>query len=125
MILMCVVARGTAEENHISKVRGQAVDTPASGQEEEPPEGYYAFVESPNAEPPKVRPPPYIDSDKECYGTISLVNESLSFSKIILHSFPINRDFTILQTPASREKVSSRFTMSAATLTRATFREIL
>ncbi|XP_014203484.1 uncharacterized protein LOC106635844 [Copidosoma floridanum] len=33
---------------------------------DEPPEGYYAFVESPNAEPPKVRPPPYIDSDKEC-----------------------------------------------------------
>lgn len=27
--------------------------------EEEPPEGYYAFVESPNAEPPRVRPPPY------------------------------------------------------------------
>ncbi|CAH1186049.1 unnamed protein product [Phyllotreta striolata] len=26
---------------------------------DEPPEGYYAFVESPNAEPPRVRPPPY------------------------------------------------------------------
>lgn len=26
---------------------------------EEPPEGYFAFVESPNAEPPRVRPPPY------------------------------------------------------------------
>ena len=37
---------------------------------DEPPEGYYAFVESPNAEPPKVRPPPYINSDKECQGNL-------------------------------------------------------
>lgn len=37
-------------------------------EETEPPEGYYAFVESPNADPPKVRPPPYAESDKECYG---------------------------------------------------------
>ncbi|XP_001604933.2 uncharacterized protein LOC100121327 [Nasonia vitripennis] len=36
---------------------------------DEPPEGYYAFVESPNAEPPKVRPPPYVDSEKECHDT--------------------------------------------------------
>lgn len=31
----------------------------ASGNSDEPPEGYYAFVESPNATPPRVRPPPY------------------------------------------------------------------
>ncbi|KDR20342.1 hypothetical protein L798_05509, partial [Zootermopsis nevadensis] len=37
----------------------------------EPPEGYYAFVESPNAEPPRVRRPPYQQSDKECPGTHS------------------------------------------------------
>ena len=35
---------------------------------QEPPEGYYAFVESPNAEPPRVRRPPYQHSDKECPG---------------------------------------------------------
>jgi len=35
---------------------------------QEPPEGYYAFVESPNAEPPRVRRPPYQNSEKECPG---------------------------------------------------------
>jgi hypothetical protein len=35
---------------------------------QEPPEGYYAFVESPNAEPPRVRRPPYQHSNKECSG---------------------------------------------------------
>lgn len=35
---------------------------------EEPPEGYYAFIESPSAEPPKVRRPPYVQSDMECPG---------------------------------------------------------
>ncbi|XP_044735497.1 uncharacterized protein LOC123297783 [Chrysoperla carnea] len=33
---------------------------------EEPPEGYYAFVASPNAEPPKVRPPPYSQMEVDC-----------------------------------------------------------
>ncbi|KAJ8963364.1 hypothetical protein NQ318_018837 [Aromia moschata] len=33
---------------------------------EEPPEGYYAFVESPNAEPPRVRPPPYPYAPVDC-----------------------------------------------------------
>ncbi|XP_044264537.1 uncharacterized protein LOC123011246 [Tribolium madens] len=33
---------------------------------EEPPEGYYAFVESPNAEPPRVRPPPYTHAPTDC-----------------------------------------------------------
>ncbi|XP_013168851.1 PREDICTED: uncharacterized protein LOC106118682 [Papilio xuthus] len=42
---------------------------PASSTEsEEPPEGYYAFVESPNATPPRVRPPPYRQSSAECGG---------------------------------------------------------
>lgn len=35
---------------------------------EEPPEGYYAFIESPSAEPPKIRRPPYVQSDVECPG---------------------------------------------------------
>lgn len=34
---------------------------------DEPPEGYYAFIESPNAIPPRVRPPPYTNTDEECY----------------------------------------------------------
>ncbi|XP_055918251.1 uncharacterized protein LOC129950361 [Eupeodes corollae] len=33
---------------------------------EEPPEGYYAFVESPNSVPPKVRPPPYTHVNVDC-----------------------------------------------------------
>lgn len=33
---------------------------------DEPPEGYYAFVESPNAEPPRVRPPPYSFTPVDC-----------------------------------------------------------
>lgn len=65
MILMCASAFG---ESINSKLEHQMNDS-SSLQEEEPPEGYYAFIQSPNAEPPKVRPPPYIDSDKECYDT--------------------------------------------------------
>ncbi|XP_065167869.1 uncharacterized protein spz6 [Atheta coriaria] len=36
---------------------------------EDPPEGYYAFVESPNAEPPRVRPPPYTFASVDCGST--------------------------------------------------------
>ena len=70
LILISIAPFALPEENHNAKVRPQSPESPATGQEEEPPEGYYAFVESPNAEPPKVRPPPYIDSDKDCYGTL-------------------------------------------------------
>ncbi|XP_018573212.1 uncharacterized protein LOC108912465 [Anoplophora glabripennis] len=38
----------------------------SSNEIEEPPEGYYAFVESPNAEPPRVRPPPYTQTPVDC-----------------------------------------------------------
>ncbi|XP_026498120.2 uncharacterized protein LOC113402160 [Vanessa tameamea] len=38
----------------------------AQSDAEEPPEGYYAFVESPNATPPRVRPPPYRQVTSEC-----------------------------------------------------------
>lgn len=37
-----------------------------SGQE--PPEGYYAFIEASRMEPPHVRPPPYFKSTKLCPG---------------------------------------------------------
>lgn len=40
--------------------------SPSDYGEEQPPEGYYAFVESPNAVPPKVRPPPYTFVNAEC-----------------------------------------------------------
>lgn len=68
MILLC--ASSYAEEHEKSKSTKPIANENESikGGEDEPPEGYYAFVESPNAEPPRVRPPPYIDSDKECYG---------------------------------------------------------
>jgi hypothetical protein len=44
--------------------------TRAQGQQDllEPPEGYYAFEEAPNAEPPRVRRPPYLQSDMPCAG---------------------------------------------------------
>ncbi|XP_076259826.1 spaetzle domain-containing protein 6 [Rhynchophorus ferrugineus] len=34
--------------------------------DEHPPEGYYAFVKAPNAEPPRVRPPPYSFPSVDC-----------------------------------------------------------
>ena len=34
--------------------------------EETPPDGYYAFIESPSSLPPKVKPPPYTTSNKDC-----------------------------------------------------------
>ncbi|XP_054278672.1 uncharacterized protein LOC128997116 [Macrosteles quadrilineatus] len=39
---------------------------------EDTPEGYYAFVESPNIVPPQVRPPPYLRSSKPCAGLMDL-----------------------------------------------------
>ncbi|XP_015604526.1 uncharacterized protein LOC107272166 [Cephus cinctus] len=63
-IMMLLCACTLAEE-----LRTKDGNSQGDNEEVEPPEGYYAFVESPNAEPPKVRPPPYIDSDKECYDT--------------------------------------------------------
>lgn len=35
---------------------------------QEPPEGYFAFEEAPNAEPPRVRRPPYLQTDVPCAG---------------------------------------------------------
>lgn len=65
MILLCASSYSAEEKSKNTK---PVVNDNESTRTEEPPEGYYAFVESPNAEPPRVRPPPYIDSDKECYG---------------------------------------------------------
>ncbi|KAH8346346.1 hypothetical protein KR084_006321, partial [Drosophila pseudotakahashii] len=45
---------------------GFAQQSPSDYGEEQPPEGYYAFVESPNAVPPKVRLPPYTFINAEC-----------------------------------------------------------
>lgn len=68
MVILC--ASTCAESNEKSRNTKLVANNSESTGREEPPEGYYAFVESPNAEPPRVRPPPYIDSDKECYGTV-------------------------------------------------------
>nr|AAO01073.1 CG9196-PA [Drosophila virilis] len=50
--------------------RGQLPQSPSQASPtdygEEPPEGYYAFVESPNAVPPRVRPPPYTFINADC-----------------------------------------------------------
>ncbi|CAH2057983.1 unnamed protein product, partial [Iphiclides podalirius] len=54
--LSCVVSQQTA-----------AV-APTTEDSEEPPEGYYAFVESPNATPPRVRGPPYRQGSAPCPG---------------------------------------------------------
>ncbi|XP_050432845.1 uncharacterized protein LOC126840896 [Adelges cooleyi] len=43
-----------------------STDSTDSGQE--PPEGYYAFIEAPRMDPPQVRPPPYFKSTKLCPG---------------------------------------------------------
>ncbi|CAG9818675.1 unnamed protein product [Phaedon cochleariae] len=43
--------------------RPTTADSPTTS---DPPEGYYAFIESPNAEPPAVRPPPYTHVRQDC-----------------------------------------------------------
>lgn len=50
----------------------------AGSTEEEPPEGYYAFIESPSALPPKVRPPPYTHVKVDC----KEVNSKKSFVSV-------------------------------------------
>lgn len=67
MIVLCGFTYGAENSEKEKSSKPSAINTIV--QEDEPPEGYYAFVESPNAEPPKVKPPPYIDSDKECHDT--------------------------------------------------------
>uniref|UniRef100_A0A1A9V6A7 Spaetzle domain-containing protein n=1 Tax=Glossina austeni TaxID=7395 RepID=A0A1A9V6A7_GLOAU len=49
---------------------------------EEPPEGYYAFVESPNAIPPKVRPPPYTHVTSNCKNVANGKKSSVSVNNI-------------------------------------------
>ena len=69
MILLCATV--FADD---SRARGDnnSIANKNEVQDDEPPKGYYAFVQSPNAEPPKVKPPPYIDSDKECHGNFNI-----------------------------------------------------
>lgn len=48
---------------------------------DETPEGYYAFIEASNVEPPQVRPPPYFRSDRLCPGkTVYLYEYIISMS---------------------------------------------
>lgn len=86
MILLCVSSSFTEDHEKSKSTKPIANDDESvKGGEDEPPEGYYAFVESPNAEPPRVRPPPYIDSDKECYGRSGICKER-HISKRDVHS---------------------------------------
>lgn len=43
-------------------VKANEVESP----EESPPEGYYAFIQSPSSFPPTVRPPPYQSVNADC-----------------------------------------------------------
>ncbi|CAH1725573.1 uncharacterized protein LOC114119106 isoform X1 [Aphis gossypii] len=45
-----------------------STDLPTVDSGQEPPEGYYAFIEAPRMEPPQVRSPPYFKSNKLCPG---------------------------------------------------------
>ncbi|XP_071452224.1 uncharacterized protein spz6, partial [Hetaerina americana] len=47
---------------------GSSSTSSADDEIHEPPEGYYAFIESPNAEPPRVRRPPYQHTNARCPG---------------------------------------------------------
>ncbi|XP_041971716.1 uncharacterized protein LOC121727789 [Aricia agestis] len=67
VFLVVLAAAGVTEPTVEPKAAG-AVDNNATDTEE-PPEGYYAFVESPNATPPRVRPPPYRQVATECAGS--------------------------------------------------------
>ncbi|XP_026735364.1 uncharacterized protein LOC113499191 [Trichoplusia ni] len=66
-LVLCISARFVLPEPTLAP----PTDAPAEPRdetltEEEPPEGYYAFVESPNATPPRVRPPPYRQVSSPC-----------------------------------------------------------
>lgn len=88
---MCASALGEPSSSKL----GQQMNDSSSLPEEEPPEGYYAFIQSPNAEPPKVRPPPYIDSDKECHGKSTFIYIFFLFLFLYfnLHSMPSQSRF--------------------------------
>lgn len=75
---MCLTCHAN---EHPDTKQTKSNDVDSTTESNEPPEGYYAFVKSPNAEPPKVRPPPYIDSDKECYGTCCAILMTLVLQK--------------------------------------------
>ncbi|XP_068965472.1 uncharacterized protein spz6 isoform X1 [Bombus flavifrons] len=97
MVLLCILCH--ANEYSDTK-QSKPNDVDSTTESNEPPEGYYAFVKSPNAEPPKVRPPPYIDSDKECYDTgkqgkgyVSIHNICGDLNKGYIPRNPMNQYF--------------------------------
>ncbi|KAJ8680417.1 hypothetical protein QAD02_016204 [Eretmocerus hayati] len=96
MILLCATC--FAEDYKDKDKFGSADKNTLSA--DEPPEGYYAFVESPNAEPPKVKPPPYLDSDQECHDTgkqgkgfVSIHNICGDLNKGYLPKNPMKQSF--------------------------------
>uniref|UniRef100_A0A2A4JZK0 Uncharacterized protein n=1 Tax=Heliothis virescens TaxID=7102 RepID=A0A2A4JZK0_HELVI len=66
-LMLCLSARCALPEPTAAPTEPPAEPRDdALGDAEEPPEGYYAFVESPNATPPRVRPPPYRQVTSAC-----------------------------------------------------------
>ncbi|KAJ8708521.1 hypothetical protein PYW07_010646 [Mythimna separata] len=66
-LILCVTTRLVLPEPTVTPTEATAEPRDeALGDSEEPPEGYYAFVESPNATPPRVRPPPYRQVTSSC-----------------------------------------------------------
>ena len=97
MILLCAACttgeiRGNEEKD---------LNENSNLQDEDNLTGYFAFVESPNAQPPKVRPPPYIDSDQNCQestgkqekGFVSIHNICGDLNKGYLPRNPMKQDF--------------------------------
>ncbi|CAB0036272.1 unnamed protein product [Trichogramma brassicae] len=102
--MILLFAACLAEDADHVKGGGNSINNPTTTttSPDEPPEGYYAFVESPNAEPPKVRPPPYANSDKECHetgskqggkGFVSVHNICGDLNKGFIPKNPMNHKF--------------------------------
>ncbi|XP_075985951.1 spaetzle domain-containing protein 6 [Anticarsia gemmatalis] len=71
-LILCISSRAVLPEPTAPPPASAEADASAEpreetlGDTEDPPEGYYAFVESPNATPPRVRPPPYRQVASPC-----------------------------------------------------------
>nr|XP_049706166.1 uncharacterized protein LOC110380667 [Helicoverpa armigera] len=66
IFLMLCLSRCALPEPTASPTEAPPEPREEAPAEDEPPEGYYAFVESPNATPPRVRPPPYRQVASPC-----------------------------------------------------------
>ncbi|KAL4709499.1 hypothetical protein ACJJTC_007230 [Scirpophaga incertulas] len=67
-IFVCLMALNALSSVLPETTPAPATAAPSGTTEDEAPEGYYAFVESPNATPPRVRGPPYRRVAVDCAG---------------------------------------------------------